>query len=38
VPSLAGDRDLQTAAFSQLNEGTFSSRHSLPPELTKTPG
>jgi len=38
VPSLTGDRDLQQAAFSQLNEGTFSSPPRLLRALTKTPG
>jgi hypothetical protein len=38
VPSLTGDRDLQQAAFSQLNEGTFSSPPGLLRAFTKTPG
>jgi hypothetical protein len=36
VPSSTGDRDLQQAAFSQLNEGTFSSLL-RPPQHSQNP-
>jgi hypothetical protein len=35
---LTGDRDLQQAAFSQLNEGTFASPPRPLRAFTKPPG